>query len=89
MAGSVHELERLERLRVLPIRTSTLLSDALTRYPRARLLVTIRNKVIADLCRELWHSAIGGSTLLATQGKSTGRLPWSVDGLPDSMQRRS
>jgi hypothetical protein len=89
MAGSVHELERLEGLRVLPIRTLRYCSDALARYPRARLLVTIRNKVIADLCRELWHSAIGGSTLLVTRDRSTGRLPWSADGRPDSMQRRS
>jgi len=44
---------------VLPIRTLRYCSDALARYPRARLLVTIRNEVIADLCRELWHSAIG------------------------------
>lgn len=87
MAGSVHEFERLEGLRVLPIRT--LLQRRLARYARAQLLVTIRNKVIADLCRELWHSAIGGSTLLLTRDRSTGRLPWSADGLPDSMQRRS
>jgi hypothetical protein len=51
MAGSVHELERLERLRVvLLIQTLRYYCDARARYPRARLLVTIRNEVIALTC---------------------------------------
>ena len=84
-AASAEEAKRI----LASIRPRSGDTRALARYPRARLLVTIRNKVIADLCRELWHSAIGGSTLLVTRGRSTGRLPWSADGLPDSMQRRS
>jgi hypothetical protein len=86
MAGSVYELE-LERLRVLPIRTLRYCSDALARYPRARLLITSRNEVIADLCRE--HSVNWGLNVVSDRGGSTGRLPWSTSRLPDSMQRRS